>query len=52
MRKIMKSITIIYNINIFRAAENKGKSIIELKDEFKRKNKRNLNASIMKHMFV
>ena len=52
MRKITKSNTIIFNINIFRAAENKRKVLIELKDEFIRKHKRNLNASIIKHMFV
>ena len=52
MRKITKSNTIIFNINIFRAAENKRKNLIELKDEFKRKHKRNINASIMRDLFV
>ena len=52
MRKITKSNTIIFNINIFRAAENKRKSLIEFKDEFKRKHKRNINASIMKHIVM
>ena len=33
-------------------AKNKGNFLIELKDEFKRKQKRNINADIMRDLII